>query len=99
MSTAIYPKLASTLYCPVLKCISCDLASAKKCNQIVWEQVIKEKSFLALEKYQACDFVSIDWFDVIITCQLLTYYGWEGDNNQFHGGKIFNDAATGATGL
>ena len=66
MPTVIEPKFVSTPNCPVLKYTSCELASAKKLNpQVVQQHAIKEKEgILALDKYQAGDFVSIDQFVV-----------------------------------
>ena len=58
---------------------------------------IKEKEgTLALDKYQACDFVSMDQVIVSTPGWLLIDYGWEGHYNCFHGGTIFNDEATDA---
>ena len=48
---------------------------------------------MALNKYQATDFVFMNQFVVHTPGWLLTGYGWKGDNNQFHDGTIFNDAA------
>ena len=85
---------ASTSNCPVSKCTSCELVHAKKCSlQVVWQHAIKEKEgILALDKYQPGDFVSIDQLVVSTPGWLL--YGWEGDNNRFHGGIILNVATT-----
>ena len=74
-----------------------EIAYAKKCNpQVEQQHAIKEKEdILTLNKYQSIDFVSMDQFVVSISGQLPTGYGWEGDNNRFHGGTIFIDAAPG----
>ena len=89
-------KFTSTSNCPVPKCTSCELAHAKKHNpQVVQWQAIKEKeSILALDKYQAGDFVSMDQFVISTPCWLLTAYDQEGNQNHFYGGTIFSDAAT-----
>ena len=62
ISTVIESKFASPSNCPVPKCKSYELAHAKKLNPpVVQQQAIKEKEgILALDKYQAHDFVSID---------------------------------------
>ena len=57
----------------------------------------KEKGdILALENYQADDFISMNQFFVGTPGQLLTVYGWEGDHNQSHDVVIVDDASTGA---
>ena len=98
MPIVIKPKFASTSNCPVPKCTSCKLACAKKCNpQVVQYHAIKEKEvFLALDKYHAGDFLLMDQFVVSSPGPLLTGYEREVNNNHFHGGTIFNDAATGS---
>ena len=77
MTTVIIPKFATTSNCPVPKCTPCELTLAKKCNpQVVQQQAIKEKDgILALDKYQAGDFVLMDGFVVSTPGQLLTGYG------------------------
>ena len=96
--TMTKPKLVSISNCPVLKCTSCELPCAKKHNpQVVWQHAIKEKKgILALNKFHADDFISMDQFVVSTSGWLLTAYGWEGNHNRFYGWTILNDAATGA---
>ena len=97
MPAVIKSKCASTTTCPVPKCPSCELSRAKKRNpKVVKQEAIKEKeAILAWEKYQAGDFVSTDQFVVKTPGQQLEGYGREGINNRYHGGTIFNNAATG----
>ena len=97
MPPVIKPKFAATTTCPIPKCPSCELARAKKRNpKVVKQEAIKEKeAILAWDKYQAGDFVSMDQFVVKTPGRQLEGYGREGENNRYHGGTIFNDAATG----
>lgn len=93
----IHPKFASAATCPVPACEVCSLARAKRRSpQVVRQEAVKEKeAILAWDKYEAGDFVSMDQFIVKTPGRLLEGFGREGANNRFHGGTIFNDAATG----
>ena len=97
MPQVIKPKFATTSSCKVPLCTVCELARAKKRNpEVIKQQVIKEKEgILAADKYEAGDFVSMDQFIVKTPGRLPTGFGREGIDNRFHGGTIFNDAATG----
>lgn len=79
-------------------CEVCSLARAKRRSPKVvrQEEAVKEKeAILSWDKYEAGDFVSMDQFIVKTPGRLLEGFGREGANNRFHGGTIFNDAATG----
>ena len=79
-------------------CEVCSLARAKRRSPKVvrQEEAVKEKeAILSWDKYEAGDFVSMDQFIVKTPGRLLEGFGQEGANNRFHGGTIFNDAATG----
>ena len=97
MPQVITPKFKTTSSCQIPLCTSCELARAKKRNpEVIKQQAIKEKEgILAADKYEAGDFVSMDQFVVKTPGRLPTGYGREGQGNRFHGGTIFNDAATG----
>lgn len=83
--------------CPIPRCEVCCLARAKRRNpNVVKQEAIKAKeAILAWDKYEAGDFVSMDQFVVKTPGRLLEGFGREGANNRYHGGTIFNDAATG----
>ena len=97
MPAVITPKFGSSSSCAVPKCTSCELARAKKRNpQVVKQEALKEKAaILAWDKYQPGDFISMDQFVVKTPGRLEGGYGREGANNRYHGGTIFNDAASG----
>ena len=90
-------KIPSASNCAIPKCHTCELARARKRNPKVFKQeAVKEKEdVLSWDKYEAGDFVSTDHFIVSTPGRLLEGYGREGKNNRYHGGTIFNDAATG----
>ena len=97
MPQVIKPRFKTTSCCPIPLCTSCELSRAKKRNpNVIKQQIIKEKEgILAADKYEAGDFVSMDQFVVKTPGRLPTGYGREAPGNRFHGGTIFNDAATG----
>ncbi len=93
----IPPKFASTPNCPIPKCHSCELARQKQRSpQVRKSTTIPEKeAVLSRDRYEAGDFVSADQFVVNTPGRLLSGFGREDDRNKFHGGTIFQDAATG----
>jgi hypothetical protein len=93
----ISPKFASTPCCPVPKCHSCELARQKQRSpQVKTSKPVPEKEgSLSRDKYEAGDFVSADQFIVNTPGRLFSGYGCEDDRNKFHGGTLFQDAATG----
>eukprot|EP01082_Thalassiosira_pseudonana_P009463 g8665.t1 g8665 contig3:647373-650417(+) len=90
-------KFATASSCPIPKCTACQLASMRKRNpQVVKQLPIPEKEgILSWDKYEPGDFVSSDQFVVKTPGRLLKGYGREGAEHRFHGGTIFNDAASG----
>ena len=78
-------------------CTTCELTRAKKRNpKVIKTQAIKEREqVLAADQYDPGDFVSMDQFVVRTPGRLPSGYGREAQENQYHGGTIFNDAATG----
>jgi hypothetical protein len=97
MDPVIKPKFPSASNCKIPMCQTCELARAKKRNpKVVKQKSVKEKeAILSWDKYEAGDFVSMDHYIVSTPGRLLDGYGREGANNRYHGGTIFNDAATG----
>ena len=93
----IKPKFRSASSCPIPLCTSCELAQAKKRNPGVKKQSsVKEKEgILALGAMQPGEMVSTDQFVVKTPGRLPTGFGRERRENRYHGGTIFNDAATG----
>jgi hypothetical protein len=58
---------------------------------------VEEKAgILSANQYQVGDLVSMDQFVSGTPGKLFTGYGCEPQHNRFHGGTIFNDAASGA---
>ena len=55
-----------------------------------------KEEVLALDKYHASNFVSVNQFISSNSRLLWTDYWWEGDSKQYNGLTIFHDAATGA---
>ena len=97
MPPVIKPKFPSATSCPVPRCESCELARAKKRNpKVVKQEAVKEKKdVLSWNKYMPGDFVSMDQFSVSTPGRRLEGYGRESKDNRYHGGTIFQDAATG----
>ena len=60
------------------------------------QSAVKDKEgILAAEQYKPGDFVSIDPYISKTPGRLPTGYGREGPDSRYHGGTIFNDAASG----
>ena len=57
--------------------------------------VPEKKGILALDKYEVREFMSIDQFVVKTPVRLPSGFCRERHNNTFHGGTIYNDAASG----
>lgn len=75
----------------------CLLARAKKRGPGVKEAkaVPGKKGALVRDKYEVGDFVSTDQFFVRTPGRLPSGYGREASHRRFHGGTIYNDAASG----
>merc|ERR1712197_15412 len=97
MPAVIEPRFPSAATYLVPKCRTCELAQAKRRSpKVVRQEAIKEKeAILAWDKYEAGDFLSMDQFVCKAPGRLLQGFGREGEANRYHGGTIFNDAATG----
>ena len=101
MPCVIKPKHPTASTCAVPHCESCHLARAKRRNpEVAKKQAIEEKEgVLAADQYEVGDFVSMDQFNCGTPGRRYEGYGREGARNRFHGGTIFNDAASGAIWL
>ncbi len=90
-------KFASTSSCAIPKCQSCELAWA----QLRSPKVKKVQSNLDSEgaisgnRLEVGDFMSTDQSVCRTPDRLPSGYGREGCNGRFHGGTIYNDAASG----
>ena len=94
----IKPTYKSTPNCIVPPCMSCQLARAKKRSTgVTKKSSVKDKEgILTRDKYKPGDMVSVDQFVVKTPGRQLKGYGREGANGRYHGGTIYNDAASGA---
>ncbi len=92
----ISPTFASTPHCPIPMCHSCELAQQKRCSpQVKQSKAIHERDgLLSRDRYEAGDFVSADQFVLNTRGCLLSGFGHENASDKFHGGTIFQDAAT-----
>ena len=81
----------------VLECESYLLARAKKCStQAITKQPVPEKEgALSCDKIEIEDFISTGQFGVNTPGRFPTGFGIEYYTDRFHGGTIYNDAASG----
>ncbi len=93
----IKTKFASTSSCVIPKCQSCELARARQRSPKVKKVLSNLDSEGATSRNQldVGDFVSTDQFVCRTPGRLPSGYGCEGRNGRFHGGTIYNDAASG----
>lgn len=93
----IKPTFASTPNCAIPKCTACQLAKMRRRNPKVAriKALPEREGALSRDRYEVGDFVSADQFVCNTPGRLLTGYGREGSDNRYHGGTIFNDAASG----
>ena len=96
MVLIIQPKFATAEKCEVLVCESCLLGRAKKRSpSVAYKKAVPEKTgILAREKYEVGNFISTNQFVVKTPGRLPSGFGREQHNNRFHGGTIYNDAAS-----
>ncbi len=89
-------KTAAT--CPIPHCAACELAPTHcRPTGATKQLAVEEKAgILSANQYQVGDLVSMDQFVSGTPGQLFSGYGREAQYNRFHGGTIFNDAASGA---
>ena len=92
----IVPKLSSAATCDIPVCQSCELSRAKQRKAPVVKAKVNESSEGAIsrDQYQPGDFVSIDQYVVKTPGRLPTGFGQESEQNMYHGGTIFRDAAS-----
>ena len=97
MAPIIQPKLATAAYCAVPVCKSCLLGRAKKRSPgVVKKKAMPEKmGILIRDKYEVGNFMSTDQFVCKTPGRLPSVFGRERHQNRFHGGTIYNDAASG----
>jgi hypothetical protein len=76
--------------------MACKLATAKtKSPKEKTTKPVKQKEgILSRDKYKPGDLISSDQFVVMTPGRLLTGYGREAPHNSFHGGTIYQDAAS-----
>ena len=98
MPSVITPKFATSATCVIPKCAACELSRARKRSAAVVKQhAIEEKEgILSANQYSPGDLVSLDQYVCATPGRLYSGYGREAEHNRFHGGTIFNDAASGA---
>ncbi len=93
----ICAKFPTASKCAVPACESCLLARAKK--RVVGvakvKAIPKKEGILARDKYEVGDFVSTNQFVVKTPGRLPNGYGRERRDLRYHGGTIYNDAASG----
>ena len=96
MDKVIQPQIPAASSCPIPICQSCLLSKARQRNPKVVKSKALPQREAALTRDQYCtgDFVSMDQYVVKTPGRLPEGYGREGENNRFHGGTIFRDAAT-----
>ena len=93
----ISPKRPPALTCAIPACEYCLLGRAKKRSAGVNKRqpVLDKEGLLSRYQYEVGDFVSTDQFFVRTPRRLPNGYGHERRENRFHGGTIYNDAASG----
>ena len=96
MGPIIQPKFATAAKCVVPICESCLLGRDKKRSPGVAKKkaVPEKKRILARDKYEVTDFMSTNKFVVKTPRRIPSGFGRERHNNRFHGGTIYNDAAS-----
>ena len=92
----IKTKFASTSLCAIPKCQSCKLAQARqrspKAKKV--QSNLDSEGAISRNKLEVEDLVSTDQFVCRTPGRLPSGYGREGTNGRFHGGTIYNDAAS-----
>ena len=96
MAPVIFPELATAATCAIPSCEFCLLGRANKLSPGVAKvkHVPDNEGILARDKYEVGDFFSTDQFVLCTPGRLPTRYGRERRHNLFHGGTIYNDAAS-----
>ncbi len=98
MPCVITPAYKTAATCPIPCCAACELARAcRHPTGAINQLAVEEKAgILSANQYQVGDLVSMDQFVSGTPGQLFSGYGHEAQHKWFHGGTIFNDAASGA---
>jgi hypothetical protein len=98
MPCVINPAFKTAATCPIPCCVACELAhGCCRPTGATKQLAVEEKAgILSANQYQVGDLGTMDQFVSGIFGRLFTGYGCEAQHNQFHGGTIFNDAASGA---
>jgi hypothetical protein len=93
----IKTKFASTSSCAIPKCQSCELAWAQQRSPKVKkvQSNLDSAGPISRNRLEVGDVVSTDQFVCRTPGWLSSDYGCESHNGRFHGGTIYNDAASG----
>ena len=77
-------------------CMAWKLATAKSksANEKMSKPNKQKEGILSRDNYKPRDLIPSDQFVVMTPGRLLTGYGWEAPHNCFHGGTIYQDAAS-----
>ncbi len=96
-STHHKTKFTSTSSCVIPKCQSCELAWARQRSPKVKkvQSNLDSEGAISCNRLEVGDFVSTDQFVCRTPGQLPSGYGCDGRKCRFHGGTIYNDAASG----
>jgi hypothetical protein len=96
MPCVITPAFKTAVTCPILCCAACEFPPACcRPTGATKQLAVEEKAgILSANQYQVGDLVSIDQFVSVTLGWLFSGYGREAQHNRFHGGTIFNDAAS-----
>ena len=96
MTPVFSPKLATVETCAVPSCESSLLGRSKKRSPSVAKDkhVTDKEGILARDIYEVGYFVSTNKFVVHTPGRIPTGYGCKCSHNSFHGGNIYNDAAS-----
>ena len=97
MAPVISPKLPTAATCAIPAYKSCLLGHANKRSAGVNQRqpVLDKEGLISRNKYEVGYFVSTNQFVVQTPGRLPNGYGRERCENHFHGGTIYNDAASG----
>ncbi len=98
MPCLIIPAFKTAATCTIPCCKACELARARCHPTGATKQLAVEEmaGILSANHYQVGDLVSMDQFVSGTPGWLFSGYGREAQRSWFHGGTIFNDAASGA---
>ena len=94
----IEKKQSGSSSCPIPRDSTWEMARAKRRSPKVMKQIaIKEREgVITAKNYKVGEHVSVDQYVVKTPGRLFSGYGRESSDRRYHGGTIFNDAASGA---